>query len=218
MPTIYNYNLYSNDSILGVVFCNFQIKELKTNQKILIPKEVSKACFIFLAKINNGSQNIIDWSITTKPNQELQLINIFFDQKKSALALTQNIDVHHPNSVVSQTTLAIQSHESELNVHQKITVDSEADNSQITQYLKVIKLNNNAKSNLQPILKINSPTSSIKHGVATSSWNLDQKNLLKSRGLNTEQIDRILTRAFILDNLRELELCYLDIILTELKL
>ncbi len=217
MPNIFFTSFKTFNSNYGVIFCNFEVNSTQGN--IILPDSKNQPSKLYF--LNLFTQDFeVNQEFVCNDNQELIIVNLIlsennFDNIKNC-TLNQKIIVNNPSCVVRHITLGIQSNESNWNLIPRVYIESRADNSNILQLIKVIKLDPKSKLNCNPILQINCPEVVAKHGVANSNFDSDSINLLSSRGFNNIQIKKILSRAFLEENLGFLELCVKNALLKEL--
>jgi SUF system FeS cluster assembly, SufBD len=137
-------------------------------------------------------------------NSQTEIQNIILGQNIT-LEIEQKIIQNGKEQKLEHKTKFILSDNSDLRISHfgKSAVTSSS--CEINQKIKGVILDSNSKVEMQPILEIDSDSSTSNHGASVGEFDHDEVQYLRTRGLNPYQIQKILVDSFLNDYYNQIE-------------
>jgi Fe-S cluster assembly protein SufD len=130
-------------------------------------------------------------------NTQTKLQNLIFPSAGSQVSLNQKVFASSNKNQIIQHTKIIQNFDSNCEVLHSIKAFSKAKNLVANQKIQAIKNHPKAKTQLQPILEIETPLVSCNHGASVGKFENSESDYLVARGLSKKTAQRLLAEAFL---------------------
>lgn len=183
------YRTISNESFLS------ESVETKFVESIRI-KQLQGSHLKWFKVISQTCSSVVRVDLDSSHTQT-ELLNLVLPNSNTNVDLDHQIVANSRQNRIIQTTKGIQNQLSDCKIKHLIQATKKVKNFEATQKIQMLKNFCNAKTELQPILEIFSPSVVCSHGASIGSFDPNEILFLRSRGLNELIVNNLLGKAFI---------------------